>query len=117
MGITEQCGEVHARMREKGFWDHEYTDVSGMGSYPEISIYNQSIFPEKMMLIVTEVAEMMKAFRDSPAQPSDGEADEAADVLIRLMDYCGARGIDLGAAYVAKMSENAERPRLHSRQR
>lgn len=113
MGITEQCGEVHTRMREKGFWDHARIKTC-LG---ETLCANPSIFPEKQMLIVTEVAEMMEAFRDSPAQPSAEEALEAADTLIRLLDYCGARGIDLGAAYVTKMTKNAERPRLHGRQR
>jgi NTP pyrophosphatase (non-canonical NTP hydrolase) len=122
MGITEQCERVHERMREKGFWDHEtlggpvaWRDGDPVaGTSPQV---NPSLFPEKLMLIVTEVAEMMEAFRDSPEECSDEEEDEAADVLIRLMDYCGARGIDLGQAYLRKMAKNAGRPRLHGRQR
>jgi NTP pyrophosphatase (non-canonical NTP hydrolase) len=116
MGITEQCERVHERMRDKGFWDHERIE-SGDGMSRAVQPPNPSLFPEKLMLIVTEVAEMMEEFRDSPEGPTGKESLEAADVLIRLMDYCGARGIDLGQAYLRKMAKNAGRPRLHGRQR
>ncbi len=38
-------------------------------------------------------------------------ADEAADVLIALVNYCNARGVDLGAAVAAKAREIERRRR------
>ena len=34
---------------------------------------------------------------------------ESADVLIRLMDYCGAYSLDIGGALFEKMAYNAQR--------
>jgi NTP pyrophosphatase (non-canonical NTP hydrolase) len=69
--------------------------------------------PEMMMLMVSEVAEMMEGVRKS--LPDDHlphrsmEEVEAADLLIRLMDYCGAYGLDIGGALIEKLQYNAQR--------
>lgn len=41
------------------------------------------------------------------------EEEEMADVVIRVADYCGYRGIDLGRAILSKMNYNATRPHMH----
>lgn len=68
---------------------------------------------ELIALLHSELSEMLEAVRKnlkSDHLPEfSGEAEEAADVLIRLLDYCGARGVDLGAAYAAKLAYNAQR--------
>lgn len=43
-----------------------------------------------------------KRWRGSPVDEAH-VADEAADVLISLMNFCNARGIDLAAAVAAKL--------------
>jgi hypothetical protein len=40
-------------------------------------------------------------------------AEESADVLIRLLDFTGRRGIDLDHHYHRKMEINRTRPYLH----
>src|SRR4051794_27435894 len=113
MEITRECATVHEYNVKKGFWAHaEITFRDPLTGDVEGRVPNPSIFPEKMMLITSEVSEMMDAFRDCP-EGSPEEAAEAADVLIRLMDYCAARRIDLGAEYLAKMAKNEGRPYLH----
>lgn len=42
-----------------------------------------------------------------------GVGSEAADVLIRLLDTCGRRGIDLAFEYRRKMAYNRTRPHRH----
>lgn len=42
-------------------------------------------------------------------------AEEIADIIIRAADLCGYLRIDLGAAVVAKMQKNADRPYLHGK--
>lgn len=68
---------------------------------------------EQIALMHSELSEMLEAVRkdlqDQHLPDMKGEHVEAADVLIRLLDYCGARGIDLGAAYVAKLKYNQTR--------
>lgn len=47
-----------------------------------------------------------------PTKP-EGELVELADTIIRIADYCGARGWDLEAALLAKMSYNETRSYRH----
>ncbi len=86
---------------------------------------------ECLMLVVTEIAEMVEALRagNPPStkglmvtDPTTGEQrpmtsveEEAADAALRLMDWCAARGVQLGAAIVAKMEYNTTRPMRHGK--
>ena len=47
----------------------------------------------------------------------EGVASELADTVIRIADMCGALGIDLEAAIVAKVAYNAGRPYRHGGKR
>jgi len=77
---------------------------------------------ERMMLIVTEVAEMMEAYRVSknPSQfyievdgKPEGVASEVADVIIRCLDYCDVYKIDIGTVILHKMAYNTTRSHQH----
>jgi NTP pyrophosphatase (non-canonical NTP hydrolase) len=75
-------------------------------------VENPSLPSEKLMLIVTEVAEAQEALRDGDREH---EAEEVADILIRVLDYAAWRGINLHGEVSAKMGRNHERPHLHGR--
>lgn len=60
-----------------------------------------------LMLIVTEVAELAESLRH---EDRDNEIEEAADIAIRLFDYCEFRGIHLEEAIANKMVVNEKRP-------
>lgn len=68
---------------------------------------------EFLMLIVSELAEVMEGVRKS--LPSDklpgftSEEEEMADTLIRCFDYCGGYGLRIGEAFVAKLHYNLHR--------
>lgn len=68
---------------------------------------------EMLMLIVSEVAEAMEGERKNRMDnhlPHRKMAEvELADALIRIFDYAGAHGYDLGAAVIEKMAYNAQR--------
>ena len=73
----------------------------------------KKLVPEKLMLIVSELAEALEGHRknlpdDKLPHRSMFEV-ELADALIRLLDLAGATGIDLGGAYVEKMCYNRTR--------
>lgn len=67
----------------------------------------------KLALILTEGAEAIEGLRTGqpdkhlPQYPS--ETVELADVVIRVMDYAGGKGLDIGGALVAKLAYNATR--------
>lgn len=70
--------------------------------------------PEKLMLIVSEIAEAMEGHRKGlmddklPHRPMIEV--ELADAVIRIADLAGALDLDLGGAIVEKMQFNATRP-------
>lgn len=96
---------------------------------------DQRTFGDEMMLLVTEVAEAMEAFRDfgfkqfyrrpdgefddSPVSDSgapnkpEGVASEIADVLIRVLDTCHRHDIDLFKAFREKLNYNITRGYRH----
>lgn len=69
--------------------------------------------PELMMLIVSEIAEAMEGVRkdlmDDKLPTRKAEEVEMADALIRLLDYCGYRNLDITGAVREKMAFNATR--------
>lgn len=68
---------------------------------------------ELLMLCVSELSEAMEGDRKS--LPDDKLPHrsmfevELADCLIRIFDLAGAKGLDLGGAFVEKMAYNATR--------
>lgn len=68
---------------------------------------------EMLMLIVSEVAEAMEGERKGlmddhlPTRPM--AEVELADAVIRIMDYAGRFGHDIGGAIIEKMEYNANR--------
>ena len=68
--------------------------------------------PEKLMLVVTEVAEAMEAIRKDDGQNFN---EEIADTFIRLLDICGSVGIDIEHEIKAKMEINKTRSHKHGK--
>lgn len=68
---------------------------------------------ELLMLMVSELSECMEGERKSLSDdklPHRSMAEvELADCLIRLLDYAGGFGYDIGGAFVEKMAYNAHR--------
>jgi len=74
---------------------------------------NPMCFSNKLMLIVSEVAESMEGDRkklmDDKLPHREMREVELADALIRICDLAGAYGMDLGGAVVEKLAYNAQR--------
>lgn len=67
---------------------------------------------EKLALIHSEVSETLEAVRKGDGA---NEVEELADIVIRVLDYAGYHGFDLGAAIHQKMLANYNRPYRHGK--
>lgn len=118
MSIKELQKQIHENAKNKGFWDAP----ANTG--------------EKLMLIVSEVAEAMEADRQGMYCDQDAIdiinkdgfseymfkgtiknkfEDECADAVIRILDLCESKGIDLEWHIKQKMIYNATRPHMHGK--
>ena len=136
--------EIHKNSVEKGFWkDHmdidsivvNHMDESGTAEYLR-SVVDKAFIAQKVMLIVSELAEAIEALRDDKfvmpymfdlvrEKEFDSELfertiknsfeDELADVIIRLLDLSSHMKINIDEQIRLKMLYNKTRPHLHGR--
>ena len=116
MDFDDWGRSIHEWARGKGFYDRERITLPNDSTEPRYApartVPNPSLPSEKLMLIVTEVAEVQEALRDGD---TEAEAEEVADILIRVLDYATWRGINLDREVSKKMGKNRDRPHLHGR--
>lgn len=112
------AGILETWFSHQGFWSPE-----AVGTNP---IQQRQI---KIGLMHTELSEMFEGLRgiklldgqieeypmDNHCPELTSEEAEAADVLVRLLDYCGHYRIDLGDAFATKMLYNLSRPYKHGK--
>lgn len=93
-----------------------YTNSKEAGWYTDLKTGLPKVINdgERLMLIVSEVSEAMEGLRKNlmddklPHRPM-AEA-ELADALIRIFDFAGYKGYDLGGAVMEKIAFNKTRP-------
>lgn len=108
--LDELASACHRTARAKGFWDGTTPLERG---------------PEAIALMHSELSEALEAMRAGYGSanwvwtvPSSGRqavTEEFADVIIRVLDFCGAAALPIGEAVVEKMAKNAERPHMHGK--
>lgn len=121
-GLNELGQEIYANAKSKGFYDDGKAQNIG----------------ERLCLIHSEVSEALEADRknrytksniidlnnveyDSDfvaffnEQVKDTHEDEMADILIRVLDHCAFKGIDIEQHVKAKMRYNSTREKLHGK--
>lgn len=131
--INECCRVVHAWAKKKGWWDKPewrlrlercsgYSDPSLTAAIEELKAQPVRNKGELLALIHSETSEALEYLRakhqpamDDKVPSLPGEHAELADTVIRIFDYCGAFGIDLGEAIRKKHEFNITRPPKHGK--
>lgn len=109
--IETACSTTHNQMRAKGFHaQHDNLHAAGFGVASDIV---------QVGLQMTELAECIEAIRKpGPSEhipDFSGVAEEQADAVIRIFDFCGRNNIPLGQAIIAKMRFNHDRAFMHGK--
>lgn len=121
MKIRDAIDKCHSASLKAGWWrpleDLSNDLVGHMVSKDKYwrlyTTWSAHFFATKISLIHSEVSEMLEGLRrgtnDDHLPHRTTEEVEAADIAIRLFDYCGARRIDLETIIDEKLAYNAER--------
>lgn len=114
MNISALQAIAYKQSADKGFHDNEPTEGRAL----------LSLNAERIALIHSELSEALEELRagqpvnhtyykyDKPTKP-EGVPSEMADVVIRVLDFCGSNGIDLEAMITEKLAYNASRGYKH----
>ena len=104
--FIDSCQEmqkaIHKNAVEKGFWKNLGKELDGV----------------KIALMHSELSEALEVMREgnkkSKKVPQISHLEEElADVVIRIMDFAEARGLNLGIAILLKHKYNCDRPYMH----
>lgn len=112
--LTGIAGGIHQLNVQAGWWE----DLDAVLAHlPEGSPLRRKVemwfHATKIALIHSEVSEMLEGLRkglaDEKLSHRSAEEVEAADIFIRLFDYCGRRNHDVSQAVIEKIEFNSRR--------
>lgn len=142
--INQLRDEIHANAKEKGFWDNpretgtllmlcvselsEAMEADRSNRYVDLEKYyiyrqNEYLFKEKQLNDVKYYPRSPSLIRSDEEIDSsafklyikDTFEDELADAILRILDLCGSKGIDIEKHVELKMKYNQTRERMHGK--
>lgn len=112
---------LHNHAKAKGFYDDEPVRTEGIYGTGLNESASRVYLGNKLMLMVTEIAEAHEAIRkkiDKSDHIPEFSAleEEVADIIIRALDFSGYLKLRLGEAIKAKLIFNQSREYKHGKQ-
>lgn len=112
MVLNRLSADIHSANVKAGWWD-EYDQLDRYLPDDLLESVRANILGTKIALIHSEGSEMLEGLRknvmDDHLPNRTMEEVEAADLFIRLLDYCGKRQLDIGGAIREKLAYNQRR--------
>ncbi len=103
---------ANSNAEDKGFWEDYFQACNIKDKEVAKNMINNAI-GNRLMLIVSEVAEAQEALRKNDF---NNFAEELADIVIRVCDLAGGLNVDLEQEIVKKMEINKSRPYKHGKE-
>ncbi len=126
-GLNDAAKQIHEDAKRKGFWDSEREvgtllmlcvselsealEADRKGRYANLQAYNECEKADDIFESDKEVYEL-SSFQ---SLIKDTFEDELADTVIRILDLCGAMGIDIERHINLKLKYNRSRERMHGK--
>jgi NTP pyrophosphatase (non-canonical NTP hydrolase) len=112
--------EIYEGNKAKGFWDEPRTNIECLAlaageCHEAIEADRKGLYmthPSKRLLEDSMKLNFSLVFKN---HVKDTMEDEVADAIIRLLDFCGARGIDIDWHIKNKLRYNATREHKHGK--
>jgi NTP pyrophosphatase (non-canonical NTP hydrolase) len=122
--INELAKKVHENAKEKGFYDYKknigemlalmHSEVSEALEADRNRQYCNMDLPQSNVLMGwTDDVDFQKDYKDKVKGSFE---EEMADIVIRVMDMCAFKEIDLEYHIKAKMRYNSSRVRMHGKE-
>ncbi len=124
MDLNKLAEEIHLNNKEKGFYDEPknvgemialmHSELSEALEADRKGMYLSSKMSNHIILALNHLPpEHYKAAYDQTIKGTVEE--EMADVVIRVLDFCAYKGIDIAAHIDAKIRYNKLRPHKHGK--
>lgn len=119
--------EIHENAKNKGFWDNpretgtllmlcvselsEAMEADRKDTYADLEAFKSCAMADDVL------SEDFGIYLESSFEKliKDTFEDELADTIIRILDLCGAKGIDIEKHIELKMKYNQTRERMHGK--
>lgn len=115
VSLNALAERAHANSRAKGFW----SCIDDLKTHPRFTEIEVMWKLSRIALIHSEASEALEGIRkdlkDDHLPERSMEVAEMADIVVRILDYCGAYNLPLGQVIVEKMRYNSGRPAMHGK--
>ncbi len=119
-GLNKLSKQVYENNKAKGFWEEDRLNstllmlcVSELGEACEADRKGRFANMSAFQSDIANGSDFADSFK---ANVKDTFEDELSDCVIRILDMCGARGIDLESHIRYKLMYNETRPYKHGKQ-